>query len=833
MDFNTLSEKYERVPNELKNLRRWVCFKIEERDGKVGKFPMNPINGKYAKSNDNSTWTSFYLALKGCVKYNFNGIGFMLGDGIFGVDLDNHPNPATGELELSKEEFNKLANEFIQGLDSYSEKSWSGNGIHIICSGKLPGLRRKTTCVEMYEWGRFFAFTGDVINQKPVMNREEEIKVLFDKYMPKDDGVVLRDASQPIGNDVEIQELLDKAMSNAKSGEYFKLLYEGDVDGAYVLSKELGKTPWYDDSHSSADLALCSLLAFWCNCDAEKMDTIFRSSGLMREKWDQLRGKDTYGNLTIARAISTCQNGYSKSRDFSNIVIGPEPKKIKYDEETGEIIEPVKLNKEALMNIDKNGEPIFRIKSVYKRFPCNDTGNAEKFYEYFGELFKYNKTDKIFMFWTGKTWIRDEKDIIRKYANKFIQICKDDLANLQQELESDKNEGKDIKVFENYIKSYEKNLDRISNKAGKDAMLSEFQSLRDVAVTSDEFNKDDYLLNTDSGIVNLKTGQILPFNPKAMLSKNTNVKVSYDEPKVWLNFLHGIFERGNAQETEDIIECIQKCLGYSLSGSTKEQCMFLCYGNGSNGKTTFQEIVNHIIGDYGDNVNSEILMQQKMQTNNLFTIAKLKDTRYVETDETDEGEKLAEGTVKRMTGGSQMSAAFKYANEFSFMPKFKIWMSTNNKPIIRGTDLGIWRRIFPFPFIHTFTEEEKDKDLPEKLQAEADKILGWCIKGFQIYNELKTIKRPQCLEDEIKEYKEQMDVILQFLSSECQLNSTGSTSCKTAYKAYKNWCFDNNAFVMSEMKFSDGLKKKGFRQYTDTSGRKMYMGFTIVSDYGD
>lgn len=825
MNYNDLSKQYQNVPNELKSLRRWVCFRIEERDGEIGKFPINSVNGKYAKSNDSMTWTTFNIALLGCVKYKCNGIGFMLGDGIFGVDLDNHPNKQTGELELPVEEFEKIAEEFITGLDSYSERSWSGNGIHIICAGKLPGTRRKTTCVEMYEKGRFFAFTGNVVNAKPVEFREEEIKPLYDKYMPKEQEVVINRNVNDIGNDVEIQEIIDKAMSNTKNGELFKLLYFGDIAGAYIESKQ----SWFDDTHSSADLALCNLLAFWCNCDADKMDTIFRSSGLMREKWDQLRGSDTYGNLTIAKAIKSCSNGYSK-RDLPEVEIGNKPSKVDIDEETGEVIEQVPLNRDVLMNIDKDGEPIFRIKPLYKRFPCNDTGNAEKFYEYFGDLFKYNKTDKIFMFWTGKTWIRDEKDIIRKYANKFIQLCKDDLGNLEDELERDRNAGKDIKLNEAYIKAYQKNIDRISNKAGKDAMLFEFQSLKDVAVTSSEFNKEDYLLNTDSGIVDLRTGEIRAFDPAAMLSKNTNVKVSYEEPKVWLHFLHGIFERGNAQETEEIIECIQKCLGYSLSGSTKEQCMFLCYGNGSNGKTTFQEIVNHIIGEYGDNVNSDVLMQQKMQQNNTFTIAKLKDARYVETDETDEGEKLSEGIVKRMTGGGQMSAAYKYANEFSFMPKFKIWMATNNKPIIRGTDLGIWRRIFPFPFIHTFTEEEKDKELPEKLQAEADKILGWCIKGFQIYSKLKTIKKPQCLEDEIKEYQEQMDVISQFLSSECKMVATANVACRNAYKSYKSWCIDNNAFLMSEMKFSKELQKKGFKVIENNQGVKSYQGFIIINN---
>lgn len=832
MSVDELSKQYQNVPNELKSLKRWVCFKIIQNETKTDKIPINALTGKNAKSNDPTTWTTFKIAIMGCVKHKCNGLGFMLGDGIFGVDLDNHINPTTGTYELEPEKFEELSNEFIKALDSYSEKSWSGNGIHIICAGKLPGTRRKTTCVEMYENGRFFAFTGNVVNCKPVEVRETEIKPLYDKYMPKEQEPVIKNNEIPNGRevvDIDIDEIVNIAMENSKTGEMFKALYFGDIDSAYSISGG----SWFDDSHSSADLAFCNLLAFWCNCDADKMDTIFRMSGLMREKWDQMRGPDTYGNITINKAISGCSAGYTKT-----ISKGPEIRivnkrkepEVEYNDETGEVINHIKNNKDVVMNIDKNGEPIFRIKTVYKRFPCNDTGNAEKFYEYFGDLFKYNKTDKIFMFWTGKTWIRDEKDIIRKYANKFISICKSDLKNLEEELESDRNQGKDIKLSEAYIKSYQKNLDRISNKAGKDAMLSEFQSLRDVAATSDEFNRDDYLLNTDSGIVNLKTGEIFDFDPKLMLSKNTNVKVSYEEPVVWINFLHGIFERGNAQETEEIIECLQKALGYSLSGSTKEQCLFLCYGNGSNGKTTFQEIVNHILGEYGDNVNSEVLMQQKNQTNNSFTIAKLKDARYVETDETDEGEKLSEGVVKRMTGGGQMSAAFKYANEFSFMPKFKIWLATNNKPIIRGTDLGIWRRIFPFPFIHTFTEEEKDKELPEKLRTEADKILGWCIKGFQIYNALKTIKKPQCLEDEIKEYRDQMDVIAQFLNAECTLNSTSICLCREAYKSYKGWCMDNNAFCMSEMKFCKELEKKGIKVKMHNQ-KKVYEGFCIPISY--
>ena len=138
MTVDELSLRYNKIPQELKNLKRWVGYKVELlASGKLTKRPYNALSGEMAKVNDSLTWSTFKLALSGCEKYNFDGIGFVLGDGIFGVDLDNHIGPE-GQSEEDEAEFKRLANEFVATLNSYTEWSQSGKGIHIICKGKLP-----------------------------------------------------------------------------------------------------------------------------------------------------------------------------------------------------------------------------------------------------------------------------------------------------------------------------------------------------------------------------------------------------------------------------------------------------------------------------------------------------------------------------------------------------------------------------------------------------------------------------------------------------------------------------------------------------------------------
>lgn len=836
MTVEQLNRQYRQVPEELKKLKRWVCFKIENRNGENTKIPVNSVFGTNASCSNDTTWSTFKMAVNGCAKYGCDGLGFMLGNGVFGVDLDdaNWKKYKKGEITLDdynerKEKFEDLKTEFIAGLNSYTEYSPSGKGVHIICYGHLPNGRRRKGNVEMYDSGRFFTFTGNAINCVPIQERSSEILPLWGKYV--DDGQIvkplktLEEVEKP-SFEIGDEELIEKILKSPQ-GEKFRLLFEGDYS-FYV--KDDGEEP----DHSKGDQALCNILAFWTGNNAEQMDRIFRNSGMMRPKWDENRGSMKYGQKTILRAISTTEEVYQPQQEIKQITLNkPQIKETKYiNEETGEITNDFK----PIMSLDENGEPIFPKKLIYKRYHLDDTGNANKFFDYFGEYFRYNVTDKVFMYWTGKTWINDNKDIIKKYANELIEISRKEISSIDKNIIDYQNAGKvaELENEKKYKDAFVKNLTRMSNKAGKEAMISEFKALKNIAASSDEFNKQKFLLNTESGVVNLEDGSIKSFSAELMISKNTNCKVSYEEPIEWIKFLNSIFYRGDSdeqiKETEEIIHFIKTALGYTLSGDTSEQGLFLLFGGGSNGKSTFTEQVAHMMGDYADSVASNILMQQKQQNDSAkFSIAKLKNARYVSTGETDDGERLAEAQIKAWTGGESINAQFKFGNEFSYKPQFKIWMSTNNKPIIRGTDHGIWRRIFPIPFLNRFTDEQKDKRMPEKLKAESDKILGWCIKGFQEYRAQGGLILPNCLKKERNEYKDQMDVVAQFLNNQTVSHPSYKTSAKILWQNYKIWAKDNEEYLLRQSKFEEQILNKNYIIQKER-GEKMIVGLKLLND---
>lgn len=158
----------------------------------------------------------------------------------------------------------------------------------------------------------------------------------------------------------------------------------------------------------------------------------------------------------------------------------------------------------------------------------------------------------------------------------------------------------------------------------------------------------------------------------------------------WRVFLEQIFDHD-----QEMIRYIQKAVGYSLTGSTQEQCMFFCVGNGRNGKSTFLDTISDILGDYACNIQPETIMVKPYNGTANSDIARLRGARFVTTVEPNEGCRLNEGLIKQLTGGDKVTARFQYGHEFEYTPEFKIWMGTNHKPIIRGRDEGIWRRITP------------------------------------------------------------------------------------------------------------------------------------------
>lgn len=843
MTLQELEQKYQQIPLEIKQTRRWICYNSD-------KIPMNPMTGSCASSTNPVSWSTFKVAVLGCVKYHFAGIGFVLGEdkttgtSYFGVDLDNHPDKVTGLKAMTEEEFLNFSSEFVNALSSYTEKSHSGEGIHIICKGKLPGpaCRRNSVPVEMYDNGRYFTMTGNVISNLPINDRTEEIKPLWEKYLNvkseqsisvqtgiilKDDGGVKFGGADRIeattyeisSSHLSDSELIEKIKSS-QSGSDFISLFNGDMSQ-------------YGNDHSAADLAFCKILAFWTGCDATQTDRIFRSSGLMREKWNRRRGDETYGSLTIRKAFESQRDFYTPAKE--KIVV---PNII-----TKQV--PIEQQDIEQVQFDERNDPIVQIKQIFKHYPLTDTGNAERFYDYFGQNFRYNTDNKFFLFWNGKTWLRDDRLYVRKYANEMIGVLKDEAKQTEKEIEQLINSYKETEVekanaaikaseLKSILKMQERNIDRVSNKAGKDAMISELQSLHELPVKNSEFDTQEMLLNTDSGIVDLTNGNISPFDKKKMLSKNTNTKVSYERPVVFLKFLHDVLKRPSEKETEELIETMQMALGDSLTGRTNKEYLYIMYGHGSNGKSTLVKVISDVLGDYGTSINSALLIQNPNASaqSSEFSMSALLGARFISTSETAADKKLDEVQIKQMTSGEKINAQFKFGNPFSFMPTFSIWMSTNNLPIIRATDFGTWRRIFFFPFLNTFTGDNKDVKMPQKLAAEAPQILGWMIQGaVRLYNEFNgKLPKPKCLEEALSDYKSSMDVIVSYLHSHCTDMAHYKTSAISIYQDYKDWARTNNEWLMSETKFKAEMTKRGYKTERDANDGEMYIGIRLNTD---
>ncbi len=735
---------YEQIPQELKALPNWICWDAvpDEKRGKIKKVPINALTGGGAMSNNPSTWCDFDTAVKASEKHS--GIGFMFGGcPYFGVDIDGKEE----ELEAyQRGENGNIISEFISTLQSYAEISQSGKGIHIICRGTLPKRGRRKGSVEMYEDGRFFVMTGNSCSEyESIAECSDSIKPLHEKY--------IGGGHEPVAKAVPAVRLdtadqIIKAAAGAKNGGKFVSLYSGRTAG-YT-------------SQSEADMAFCSMLAFWTGCDAEKMDMIFRSSGLMREKWDRAQSGSTYGALTIQKAIAGCSQVYSPKNSYSASF------------KQGEVNAQTEQTGQRLYSFD-------------------DTGNAQRFVDLFGDKVRYCYTDKRWLWYDGRKWCTDMTGAVKRLADKAVACMSAELKVYEQ---TDADEGTDMaKAFEKHMKSSR------SNKS-KNAMLNEV--MHHVPILPSQLDRYKAVLNTPGGVIDLKSGALAPHDPKNYFTKITAVEYSEnaDCPR-WTAFLDDIFGGD-----KDLIRYVQKAVGYSLTGATSEQCAFFLYGTGRNGKSTFLDIIRDIFGDYAANIQPETIMVRNSQGSAINSdIARLKGARLVTSVEPNEGVRINEGLLKQLTGDDTVTARKLYGDEFEFKPEFKLWMATNHKPVIRGTDTGIWRRIHMIPFTVQIPEEKIDRRLKYKLSAELTGIFRWAVEGCLLWQK-EGLKMPRAVLEEVREYRREMDVISAFVEDKCTVGKGLSVKSSQLFAAYLNWAEQNNEYRMSSTKFGMELAKR-------------------------
>ena len=732
----------ESIPKKLKRNEPFCLWRRES-----GRKIPYQINGSRASVSDPSTFASFSNVIKALDGYD--GIG-VLTTKYTKIDIDD----CVKDGELSP-----LAEEVISTIDSYTELSPSGTGIHIFCH--TPGLdydktryyvNNRKIHMEIYVPGhtdRFFTVTGNAVRSCDINDRTAEVQMILDKYMLR--PVQERNNSEAPGSFLSDEAVVSKAASS-KQGYKFTALWSGN---------------WHDiyGSQSEADLALASILAFWCGGDREQMDRLFRQSGLYRRKWDERHGAKEYGEITIDKAISTCAEFYAPlppvnaADDFNDVL-------------------------QKLKDVSAADNP---------RYKHGDIGKGRLFADIYKDIARYVPERKMYFVYDGIRWTPDIGNL------KTMELCKDLSDALLLYAAEINDEAKRNFFAESSKKWYA--------RRSREIYLKEAQSIYPISASS--FDTSKYLLNCNNGTLDLETGEFRDHDPKDHITKLA--PVDYDPSADSARFRKFISEI--TCEDEEIARFLQKCLGYSISGDTRFECLFFIYGSTTrNGKGTLLESILHVLGDYGRAVRPETIAQKNSVNSQgpSEDIARLAGLRFVNIAEPKQGMVLNAAQVKSMTGNDTLNARFLHENSFDFKPQFKIYINTNYLPAVTDMTLFSSGRIIVIPFNRHFEEWEQDRTLKDEFSKPEvqSAILNWLIEGYQILYE-EGFNVPPAVVEATGAYSRENDKIQQFADECLEKDETQEVKTTDVYSAYRIWCASNGYHVENRKNFNQALRTIG------------------------
>jgi len=435
------------------------------------------------------------------------------------------------------------------------------------------------------------------------------------------------------------------------------------------------------------------------------------------------------------------------------------------------------------------------LNSAYKYEPTavnsfnrTDLGNAKRLVAFHGDKIRYSFAWKKWLVWDGKTWPIDNNGQILRLAKNTVKRIYEEAG-----LISDKSQRKAVAKWAVSSESEH----RIN------AMVSLAQSEEGVPISPNELDTNTYLFNCQNGTIDLRTGQLIQHNSRDFITKI--IPVEYDpaaQCPQWFEFSRTIFDFNYS-----LIQFIQRAVGYALTGDVLEQCLFLLYGTGANGKTVFLKTISHLLSDYAQTADFETFLIKKNDGGIRNDIARIQGKRFISAIEAESGKRLSENLIKSLTGGDTISARFLFAEFFDFQPTFKLWLAANHKPNIRGTDYAIWRRIRLIPFLITISENKQDKHLEEKLKTELPGILAWAVQGCLEWQK-NGLQTPGEVKTATNAYRDEMDIIGAFLSDCCILTPEVKSKASALYEKYIKWCKENREYELSQRNFRLRLSEK-------------------------
>jgi putative DNA primase/helicase len=439
--------------------------------------------------------------------------------------------------------------------------------------------------------------------------------------------------------------------------------------------------------------------------------------------------------------------------------------------------------------------------------PHTDYGNAERLAARHGHDLRYCHPWGQWLVWDGRRWCPDDTgEIVRRAKDTVRALYAEAAAIVNEELR---------KAVAAWARSSESWF-RLKT------MVHLAQSEPGLFVRPEQLDADPWLLNVANGTLDLRTGALRPHDPADLLTRLA--PVAYDPQAAaptWEAFLERILAG-----SRELIEFLQRAVGYALTGDTREQVLFILYGTGANGKSTLLAALAGMLGDYAQHTPGETLLSRRpgCVPND---VARLRGARLVMAVEAEENERLAESLVKQMTGGDPLTARFLHHEWFEFTPDFKLFLATNHNPLIRGTDLAIWRRIRRIPFAVTIPEAEQDRTLSDRLRAELPGILAWAVRGCLAWQR-DGLGLPPEVQCATADYRLEMDVLANFLEDCCLQKPAAQVAVQALYQAYTGWCQANGEPPLAKRTFGCRLKDRGFQPHRGAAGTRTWLGIGLL-----
>src|SRR6266702_3778237 len=808
---------------ELQARPQWVCWRKEQRKGKLTKVPYNPLTGKWAQSDNPQTWASYTQAIQAQGAGKYDGICYMFHRDYTGVDLD-HCVSEDGSLD-------PWAQGYLDRLKSYAEYSPSKTGIHILVRGTVPsGLRRRVpgashpeAAIEMYCERRYFTVTGAHVEGTPTTI--EACPALVPLYTQLSTPNKPQQRAAPSGDvSTSDEALLVKAM-HAKNGAAFRALWQGNIS-SYV-------------SQSEAELALCNMLAFWTGNDAHRIDRLFRRSGLYRrEKWDcPARSGEFYGEGTIARAIANCTEVYSPQGQ-------------------GKII-PFRRERAAAGDACDIPLPATEIDFVLDCLRDGEKGDARLYAHLFRGQCIYDHTEKLWYEWQRHYWKPDEtKHALLMASNHLAGQYMQASAELSEEAaQAEKHLDPDLLkkslADDPRIKRYEwlkvttgaliERAKALKTLRRAQAVLTYAQAY--LSITSRDWDTNPWLLGTREGVLDLKTGELRDGRPEEYI--RTIIPTAWrglDEPAPrFEQYLREIFADRPEAERDEPIAFLQRALGYGVTGHVSEHIFLMLYGEeGRNGKDTLMTRLQRVLGGTVGAVSNDVILasSSKFLTPGSAKphLCALQGKRIVWASETSKGARFDVGQVKFLTGGGDIPARQLYRRDYTFVPSHLLILLTNHKPHADAQDSAFWDRLCPIIFTIRFVdnptaphEHQKDRALGDTLDVEASGILAWLVRGCLAWQR-EGLNIPASVLLARREYRGEEDTLGHFLSECCVVHEQFSIKASRLYERYKEWALDNTLKAMNGTAFGLEMKKR-FEQKRKNDGL-VYCGIALCASEG-